>query len=188
MGVDRSQPFQKDLFCGARPNQGIDHDDREAAHEPVDSVSDVERQRLPDGPLGKYEDTDGGHHAAHAPRQGKPTGEKQASEDPYQRHAQKEEGDVVKGDDEERRHDAADRDRELSQDRIEARAGHAQCHDDDDENRREFTSGQMEKVSQGGGQTACQGRFQGVPDLSLAQRLFEEALPLRRGRSHDCFR
>ncbi|MGA7495731.1 MAG: hypothetical protein WBX00_03300 [Isosphaeraceae bacterium] len=94
----------------------------------------------------------------------------------------------MKGDDEERRHDGADRDRELSQDRIEARAGHAQCHDDDDENRREFTSGQMEKVSQGGGQTACQGRFQGVPDLSLAQRLFEEALPLRRGRSHDCFR
>src|SRR5271157_177596 len=37
------------------------------------------------------------------------------------------------------------------------------------------------------GQTACQGRFQGVPDLSLAQRLFEEVLPLRRGRSHDCF-
>ena len=101
MGVDRSEPLQKDLFCGVRPNQSIDHDNREAAHQPVDSVSDVERQRLPDGPGEKYEDTDGGHHAAHTPRQGKPIREKQAGEDPHQRHAQIEEGRVVKGDDEE---------------------------------------------------------------------------------------
>ena len=76
----------------------------------------------------------------------------------------------MKGDDEEGRHDGADRDRELSQIGLQ-RAGHAQCHDDDDENRREFTSGQMEKVSQGSGQAACQGRFQGVPDLPLRRDL-----------------
>ena len=94
----------------------------------------------------------------------------------------------MEGDEEERRHDGADRDRELCQEPLRRGLGMPRCHDHEDKNRRELTSGQMEKVRQGGGQAASQGRFQGVLDLPLAQRLFEEALPLRRGRSHDCFR
>ena len=91
MSVDLGEPPQEDLSRGERPEQSVDHDDREAADQEVQSVGDVERQGVPDRPLKKHEDAEGGHHGAQGRRQAKPVAEQQADEDPQQRHRQVEE-------------------------------------------------------------------------------------------------
>ena len=90
----------------------------------------------------------------------------------------------MKGDDNEGRHEGADHDRDLTQNRARTGDGHTQCHQHKGENRRKYTRREMEKVSQACGHRACQGRFQGVPELLPAQEIFVEALPVRHCSGH----
>ena len=184
MGVDLGQPLQKDLWGVQRPEQGVDHDHREAGDQKVEPVCDVERQCRPNRPPEHDKDAEGGHHGAQGRRQGKPIREEQAGEDPQQRHGQIEEGCGAERHEEEGRYDGADPDRQLRQQPVEARAGQAHGHEQVGKDRCQLTTWQVEIVRQSGGQAARQGGFQGMLDLPLAQRRFVEALAWRRGRNH----
>jgi hypothetical protein len=74
--------------------------------------------------------------------------------------------------------------RQLRQQPVEARAGHVHDQEQVGKGRCQLTTWHVENVRQGGGQAARQGRFQGMLDVPLAQRLFVEALAWRRARNH----
>ncbi len=103
----------------------MDHGDREAGNQEVQTVSDVEAERTPHVSVEEYEDPEGGYHRAQGRGQGKPIREQHAGEDPQQRESQIEERRGAEGNENERRHEGADHDGELRQHPVEARARHA---------------------------------------------------------------
>jgi hypothetical protein len=121
------------------------------------------------------------HHGAQGRRQRKPIREEQTGEDPQQRQGQEKEGRGTDCHEDEGRYGGADPHRQLYQQPVEARAGHAQGHEQEGENRRKLTTGQAEPVGQAGSQAAHQRGFQGMLDLPLLQKCFMEALAGRFG-------
>ena len=162
----------------------MDDDHREAGDQEVDVVRDVEAERRAHAPLVEHEDPEGGDHRAEGRRQGNPVREEHADEDPEECDHEMEERRGSERNENAGRHGGADDEHELRHQPVEARARHAERHEEICENRRELAARYVEKVRQAGRQAAGERRLQRVSDLPLTEGCVVGALALRRGRNH----
>ena len=140
MDIDLAEALQKHPPCVERPEQRVDHDDREAGDEIVECIRGIKRQRRPHRPVQHDKDADGGHHGTHRRRERKPVGEQQAGKYPEERQYHIEKRRWMKCHEQNGRDAGADDDGRLHQQPIEPRTGHAEAHEQKDKYRRELTT------------------------------------------------